>query len=308
MLLEALVRGLASVNKCGLIVNEHVLSRAATRRHVDVLGKWFEFIHHDDLLDRIENPGPRPFCLFTFDDGKMSNYTESAPELARLGVPAVFYIVSSAAEKRTIQPYDWWRAVVDKLGDTPEDLTPELFGSLPFGELQARLQRAADQAELDIESLNDDATLPMTWEHVKKLAEQGFTIGAHTVSHTNLLNETRERAKMEIRDSILDVSSALGSPCQTFAFPYGSCTNELARYAQSCGVTSVMTTVPIWLSKNTSPWYLPRVQLFEQQSPRKIMSKVGVSALGCVIKNPNGEGRQYVRDRSHLAPASGVSN
>src|SRR5262245_15149299 len=76
----------------GVIINEHTLTAAQTRLHVETLNRWFDFIHYDDLLDRLSRPRSRPFCLLTFDDGKRSNATITAPELERLGAPAVFYV------------------------------------------------------------------------------------------------------------------------------------------------------------------------------------------------------------------------
>ena len=54
------LRQMRSPSGCGIIVNEHTLTAAQTRKHVDILGRWFDFIHHDDLLDRIEQPRRRP--------------------------------------------------------------------------------------------------------------------------------------------------------------------------------------------------------------------------------------------------------
>src|SRR6202023_1812753 len=85
----------------GVIVNEHVLDREQTRRHVEVFGRWFDFIQLNELPERLNYPRKRPFCLFTFDDGKRSNATAVAPELERLGVPAVFFVVSSSIDCKT---------------------------------------------------------------------------------------------------------------------------------------------------------------------------------------------------------------
>src|SRR5207244_1163058 len=82
----------------GVIVNEHVLDREQTRRHVDVLSRCFDFIHLNDLPRQLYRRGKKPFCLLTFDDGKRSNATAVAPELERLGVPAVFFVVSGSLD------------------------------------------------------------------------------------------------------------------------------------------------------------------------------------------------------------------
>src|SRR5438445_12812909 len=82
----------------GVIINEHTLTKAQTCFHLQVLGRWFEFIRLEDLPNRLVGPARRarqkPFCLMTFDDGKRSNFSETAPELERLRVPAVFYVAT----------------------------------------------------------------------------------------------------------------------------------------------------------------------------------------------------------------------
>ena len=52
----------------GVIVNEHTLDRLQTRRHVELLGRWFDFIHLKDLPERLRRRGKKPFCLLTFSD------------------------------------------------------------------------------------------------------------------------------------------------------------------------------------------------------------------------------------------------
>ncbi len=38
----------------GLIVNEHTMTGPQLRVHVEALGRWFDFIHPNDLPDRLE--------------------------------------------------------------------------------------------------------------------------------------------------------------------------------------------------------------------------------------------------------------
>ncbi|MGH7569705.1 MAG: hypothetical protein ACREL9_12205, partial [Gemmatimonadales bacterium] len=37
----------------GVIINGHVLTASQARFQVDVLARWFEFIHYDELLERL---------------------------------------------------------------------------------------------------------------------------------------------------------------------------------------------------------------------------------------------------------------
>ena len=44
----------------GVIINEHTLTREQTRVHVDALGRWFDFIHPDELAGRLGRRQKKP--------------------------------------------------------------------------------------------------------------------------------------------------------------------------------------------------------------------------------------------------------
>src|SRR5207253_10105868 len=133
----------------GVIVNEHVLDREQTRRHVDVLSRCFDFIHLNDLPRQLYRRGKKPFCLLTFDDGKRSNATAVAPELERLGVPAVFFVVSGSLDDQAPLWFDRHRALQKKLGATPNGLSLQVLKQLPYALLIERIERACSQYGID---------------------------------------------------------------------------------------------------------------------------------------------------------------
>ena len=106
----------------GVIINEHILTQAQTRLHVQVLSRWFEFIKLADLPARLAQRTRKPFCLLTFDDGKRSNFTETAPELERLGVPAVFYVTTEPLTNGSCFWFDRREQLVRALGRCPAGL------------------------------------------------------------------------------------------------------------------------------------------------------------------------------------------
>ena len=288
------LRQLRSASGCGIIVNEHTLTAAQTREHVDILGRWFDFIHHDDLLDRIEGPGRRPFCLLTFDDGKRSVYATTAPELERLGVPAVFYVTTQfLADGRPLW-FDRYEALLASLGSAPFGLERETVKQLPIGLIHERLERACARHGIAAD-VRDDDVRAMSWDEGRDLAQRGFTIGAHGSAHAVLTRETAANALAGIEQSIADVTAEIGKPCSTFAFPNGNYTAALAQHALKCGVRTVMTTEPVWADRCFPVWRLPRIQLFGGQGRLKIDSKVALSAAGCVLANPDDTGRLYRR-------------
>lgn len=276
----------------GVIVNEHVLTGEQTRRHVEILGRWFDFIHLNDLPERINRRNKKPFCLLTFDDGKRSNATVAAPELERLGVPAVFFLVTGSLGSETPFWFDRYDALRTKLGAVPFGLNPKVHKQLPYDLLGERVERACLQYGVDAEMSNDDIRT-MTWEEARNLHRSGFSIGAHGVTHAILPREPRAAAFKNISESIAKVSAEIGEPCTSFAFPNGNYTAELAKHAMHCGARMVMTTEPTWVDQTFPLWRLPRVQLFGIDSRGKMELKTAVAATGRILANPDGTGRIY---------------
>ena len=276
----------------GVIVNEHTLDREQTRRHVEVLGRWFDFIHLNDLPERLSRPTKKPFCLLTFDDGKRSNATAVAPELERLGVPAVFFVVSSSLDSQTPLWFDRYRALQKQLCTLPPYLRLHVLKQLPYAVLLERIERACSQYGVEADLNNDDVGL-MTWDQARSLHQRGFSVGAHGLVHAILTRETKAAALENIEKSIARISEEIGSPCTTFAFPNGNYTAELAQHAVRCGARMVMTTEPTWADDTFALWRLPRLQLFAEDSPGTIKLKIAVAATGMVRNNPDGTGRAY---------------
>lgn len=279
----------------GVIVNEHTLSVSQTRFHIDVLSRWFEFIHHDELPERLARPRPRPFCLLTFDDGKRSNATEVAGELTRLGVPAVFYVVTGfVSTARAFLWFDAYHELLRAVGRPPVGLEPENVKRLPFAILSERLERACREHGVTPDVESDDIR-PMSWDEIRALARRGFTIGAHGLRHAILTLETESAARTEIAESIRAVARHLDAPCETFAFPNGNFTPRLAQYAHECGARTVMTTEPTWAGSDSPLQGLPRVQLFGEFPRARIELKIALAATGRLLPNPDGTGRAYQR-------------
>jgi len=276
----------------GVIVNEHTLNPEQTRRHVEVFGRWFDFIAMNELPERLNRRGNRPFCLLTFDDGKRSNATMVAAELEKLGVPAVFFVVASSIGCQTPLWFDRYKALRKKLVTVPPDLELQVLKQLPYGLLVERMERACAQYSVEADLGNDDVAV-MSWEQVRSLHKRGFSIGAHGFTHAILPRETKPAALENIEKSIAKVREEIGAPCTSFAFPNGNYTAELAQHAIRCGVKMVMTTEPTWADESFPLWRLPRLQFFGADSPGKIKLKTAVAASGLILNNPDGTGKTY---------------
>lgn len=292
------------VKRGGVIVNEHTLTAAQTRRHIEILGRWFQFIDLDELPHRMSHPGRRPFCLLTFDDGKRSNYTEVAPELERQGVPAVFYVTTDFLTNGRPLWFDRHQGLIRTLGYCPAGLELNTLKQLANAELMSRLENAYARHRVDGTSLSSSEHVrPMSWDEARDLKHRGFTIGAHGVTHAILTNEPPARAVTEIEESLRRVTSEMRAPCTTFAFPNGNHSTELLRHVRRCGASAVMITEPRWVDAHDSCQSLPRIQLFGEFSRARIELKIALAALPGALTNPDGTGRSYGIGKRHKCNA-----
>jgi hypothetical protein len=72
---------------------------------------------------------------------------------------------------------------------------------------------------------------PMSWDAARDLARRIGAIGAHSLRHAIMTCETEASALSDVQQSAAEVSSEIGTPCKSFAFPNGNHPARLARWA-----------------------------------------------------------------------------
>jgi peptidoglycan/xylan/chitin deacetylase (PgdA/CDA1 family) len=113
----------------------------------------------------------------------------------------------------------------------------------------------------------------MSWDDVRSLRNQGFEIGAHTMSHVDLGVVVGAEATAEIVGSKQRLERELGTPIDFFSYPYGR-RHQIAeenrevvrRVGFSCCLSAFGGGVrlgdsPYYLNRTpVSPWYLSPYQ------------------------------------------------
>src|SRR5271155_3654625 len=135
-------------------------------------------------------PTSKPLLLFTFDDGRESNYSVAAPLLESFGGRGVFFIVPAFAEcAASEQALSFYRTRINtnsKRGD----------------------ERWEDWK-------------PMTPSQVADLAARGHAIGNHTLTHERLIGLSPDRLDCEIGDSARRLAAWTKKPVDAFAWTFG---------------------------------------------------------------------------------------
>jgi peptidoglycan/xylan/chitin deacetylase (PgdA/CDA1 family) len=131
----------------------------------------------------------KPPVLFTFDDGRESNYTVAAPLLESFGGRGVFFVVPAFAECRADEALVFYRSRIN-----PDS-------------------RPGDECWEDWK--------PMTPGQIAELANRGHAIGNHTLTHQRLVGLSPEILEMEIGDSARRLATWTKKPIDAFAWTFG---------------------------------------------------------------------------------------
>lgn len=78
----------------------------------------------------------------------------------------------------------------------------------------------------------------MSWQDLRSMKRDGFTVGSHTVGHIDCAKETREAVERELRDSLATLRTNLGTENVILAYPYGgreNMTAERLELVRACG-------------------------------------------------------------------------
>ncbi|MCL1868481.1 MAG: polysaccharide deacetylase family protein, partial [Paludibacter sp.] len=103
----------------------------------------------------------------------------------------------------------------------------------------------------------------MDLEKIREVQQSGLiTIGAHTLSHPILANETDADSKMEIVQSIKDLAQLINQEIKYFAYPNGTFGLDFGRremeILQKNNIKIAVSTEPNFVNKNSEKMAFPR--------------------------------------------------
>jgi len=269
-------------------------SRAMFERHIDWIGRHFEFVSLDEIGAHVDSAEPftRPVAAITFDDGYRDVYEHAIPLLRRKGVPAAMFVVTDLVGRSDWQVHDrlyhlldkayaeWadpWRGLSRLLADA--DLSATMIPGMraasrnPYQAvttlLPALSQAGADRvmSVLDSQIGNGTAAVPctITWSMLEDMVRQGFTIGSHTRTHVWLANESDEKDSDELVGSKQALERQLGVPVRHFAYPGGQFTPRVVDLVARAGYRYAYTACEHQLEAHPS-LTIDRLLLWEGSS------------------------------------------
>jgi peptidoglycan/xylan/chitin deacetylase (PgdA/CDA1 family) len=195
-------------------------------------------------LAEVRQPSRSPRIAVTFDDGYADNVEVAAPLLAHAGLPVTWFITAGKLDGQRF----WWDRLSHALlgpHELPGGIDIDLAGGRVWLDLRSR--EARERAlifvhhkirPLPVHEIESAITavvavlgappppidsLTMTRTQLHALAAiPGSEIGAHTLTHAQLLGQRDELKREEIVGSVERLQSLVQRPITSFAYPFGS--------------------------------------------------------------------------------------
>lgn len=184
---------------------------------------------------------PRALHL-SFDDGFAECFTVARPLLLKHGLPCTFFITSDWVENKAMFYRNKASLSIERLHELPADAAKMIFTSIN----NAMNSRVTDHASfeswihgldakdepvidmvvkmlgLDLKGYLQTRQPYMTREQILQLHQDGFTIGAHTRTHTKISQLSPQAAEEEVVGSARFVQELTGQASVPFSFPYSA--------------------------------------------------------------------------------------
>jgi peptidoglycan/xylan/chitin deacetylase (PgdA/CDA1 family) len=259
------------------------------REQLELLKEYYQILDLSDAVRRLQKNDLPPNALaITFDDGYRDNYEFAFPILKDLNLPATIFLSTGPLDSK----HDalWHDLVFDafRQGKFEKIVIGKNVHSLRTVEekqvaLFAFRQYLRDfdfrnwpeiilKLRIDL-GLGGETSCPgfekLTWNQVREMADNGITIGAHTVHHPILTCLPITQAAREIEESSVAIERQLGRRVEMFAYPNGNrkdFDNRVKRLVLDQGFLGAVSTIQSTNTRLTDRFELRRIPFFDDKA------------------------------------------
>ena len=204
----------------------------------------YTFINYQQLHSHIfkSTQLPSNAVHISFDDGYAECFQVVRPLLLKYEIPCTFFLTTDLIDNkilfyrnkqslcidRVMQPdFDYHPSIFRNFNNqqfTPSKTLPQFISwfedlRLPDEPLIDEICRALD---VNWQSFLNDKQPYLTADQIRQMHAEGFTIGAHTLSHRKLVDLSRDEIANEINSSTNMIADMTGQEIVPFSFPHSA--------------------------------------------------------------------------------------
>lgn len=131
---------------------------------------------------------------------------------------------------------------------------------LPYAQQNSVLAQIREWA--DHKQFSSPQCVTMSIREMQMLNENAlFSIGAHSVHHAMLAQQSEADQAYEVKESKMQLEKWLGKPVNGFAYPYGNYSSVTQALLKEAGFSYAVSTEPKAVTADDDPFALPRLQV-----------------------------------------------
>ena len=280
-----------------------LVSAESFRAQLRLLKEYYNVISPEQFLQwlRGRQDLPERSVVLTCDDGLLNHVTSMLPILLEEQLKCIFFVTGASLGQAPAML--WYTELYLMLMAAAEQTDPITLQGIVIPRLpvdtgrrrSAWLELLKPLSRIDAEerhSFIDEATvklgLPPSWKmryfddpalrgrfqlmqlaELKQLVDAGMTVGAHTLSHPALVEQSINLARAEIAECRRAIESALGCPVWAIAYPFGdpaSVSEREYRLAEESGYECAFVNVGGGLKSRSSPFAFSRIHVTAEMS------------------------------------------
>ena len=213
-------------------------------KDIQYLKENFALLTYDDILNKrhIGASSDRPSAILSFDDGLSECYSVVRPILLKYEVPCIFFITTNYIDNDSMSFDHIISLCIDRMTALPGVIQSETLRVIdsiaraPVTDIDGFIKMMMTHRKRDEEIVSEICSLLelkiheylrenkpyLTVSEIQELDKDGFTIGAHSLSHRKLTECSETEIETEIVESCKRIEAITGKKNIPFAFPYNS--------------------------------------------------------------------------------------
>ena len=196
-------------------------------KELDFYLKYFQPFSLDDFI-KDKKKSSKVFHI-SFDDGLRECAEVIAPVLTRKGIPATFFINPGFVGNK--QLFHKYKAslILNELQKKPNktaekilqenDLSGQNVLKAEFSQIPV-LENVANKTGIDFDEFLKTQQPYLTLAQTKKLAADGFSVGAHSFDHPEFYKISEKEQLNQVQKSMEWISANVPQKIKTFSFPF----------------------------------------------------------------------------------------
>lgn len=248
---------------------------ARFKEQVERLAKEYTFVSLADVAQGEKLP--HNACIVSFDDGLKEHYTTVFPILKKKKIRGAFFPITCSFDGRVADVHKihfllaktGTEVLVEKFHQFLKNYSLDIqnkyfisakekidsryrFDDILTANLKVRLNTLPDELrESFLKSafaliIGDESKfaeqLYLSKREIKEMADDGMTIGSHTVTHRRLDTLSAVEQHHELKASKEQLEAVLGKPVASLSYPYGSHTDATLEIMQELGYSIALGT------------------------------------------------------------------